>query len=174
MMLPITLYGQAVLRQIAKDITPNYPDLNLLIENMVETMGESDGIGLAAPQIGLSIRLFVIDLDLLSDENPSYKGIQKAFINARIIEKSEETVTMNEACLSLPGICEKVARSKWVRLHYLDENFNEQEMVFSDYLARVVQHEYDHLDGLLFIDHISSLRKEMNKKRLNRILKRQL
>ncbi|GAD06287.1 peptide deformylase [Porphyromonas crevioricanis] len=174
MNLPIYLYGQPVLRKVAEDISPDYPDLSSLIARMWETMYESDGIGLAAPQIGKSIRLLVIDADVLAEECPECKGFKRCMINAHIQEMGEETCTENEGCLSLPGINEKVSRPYSIQISYMDENFNSHEETLSGFAARVVQHEYDHLEGKLFIDHINSLRKQMIKSKLNKILKGQV
>ncbi|TWV09924.1 peptide deformylase [Bacteroidaceae bacterium HV4-6-C5C] len=171
MILPIYVYGQPVLRKVAEDIPVDYPNLNELISNMFETMDNADGVGLAAPQIGLSVRVVVINLDVLSEDQPEYKGFRKAFINAHIVEKSGEEINMEEGCLSLPGIHESVKRSDRVRVKYLDENLEEHDEFVEGYLARVMQHEFDHLDGKMFIDHISPLRKQMIKGKLNAMLK---
>ncbi len=170
MILPIYVYGQPVLRKVAEDITPDYPNLKELIANMFETMEHADGVGLAAPQIGLPIRVAVITLDPLSDEHPEFKGFNKVYINPHIIEISGEEVSMEEGCLSLPGIHEAVKRGDKIRVKYMDENFVEYEEEVEGYLARVMQHEFDHLDGKMFIDHISPLRKQMIKGKLNAML----
>ena len=170
MILPIYLYGQPVLRKVATDIEPDYPELQELIKNMFETMWNAEGIGLAAPQIGLPIRLVVIDLDPLADENPEFKEFRRVYINAHIIETSEETSSMEEGCLSVPGIHEKVTRPSRVHVKYLDENFVEHDEWVEGYLARVMQHEFDHLEGKMFIDHLSVLRKQMIKGKLNNLL----
>lgn len=172
MILPIYIYGQPVLRETAQDITPDYPDLKTLIANMYETLTASDGIGLAAPQIGLSIRLVVIDLDVLSDDMPEYKDFRKAFINAHIIEYDEdsEKKSMEEGCLSLPGIHESVSRPTRIRVKYMDEDFQEHDEWVDGYLARVMQHEFDHLDGTMFIDRISAMRKQMVRGKLKSLL----
>ena len=171
MILPIYLYGQPVLRKVAEDITPEYPELKELIENMFETMYKAEGIGLAAPQIGLAIRLVVIDLDVLSEDFPEYKGFRRVYINAHILETSDETGSMEEGCLSLPGIHEKVTRPLRIHVRYMDENFVEHEEWVEGYLARVMQHEFDHLEGKVFSDRISPLRRQMNKNRLNNLAK---
>ena len=171
MVLPIYIYGQPVLRKVAEDITPDYPELKQLIQNMYETMDKSEGVGLAAPQIGLPIRLVVIDLDVLSDEYPELNGFRKTFINAHVLEVMGEEVSMDEGCLSLPGIHEAVKRGTIIRVKYMDEDFVEHEEVVDGYLARVMQHEFDHLEGKLYIDHISVLRKQMIKGKLNAMLK---
>lgn len=172
MILPIFLYGNPVLRAVAKDITPDYPELKSLIENMFETLTESDGIGLAAPQIGLDIRLVVIDLDVLHEDFPEYKDFRKAFINAHIIEYDEEAPkkSMEEGCLSLPGIHESVKRPTRIHVQYMDEDFQEHDEWIDGYLARVMQHEFDHLDGKMFIDRISPMRKQMIRSKLKSLL----
>ena len=169
MILPVYLYGQSVLRKPAEDIDANYPDLSGLFKNMFDTLEHAEGVGLAAPQIGLGIRVLVIDLDALSEKEPELKGCKKIFINARIEELSGEEVTKEEGCLSLPGIHENVKRPSRVRLKYMDENFNPHDEVFEGYKARVIQHEMDHLDGKFFIDRISSIRKQLIKGKLNAI-----
>ena len=170
MILPICLYGNPVLRKTAEDITSNYPKLPLLIENMFETMYQAEGIGLAAPQIGLSIRVVVIDLDVLSENMPELKGVKKIFINPHFIEQTGEEISGEEGCLSLPGIHESVKRFSRVRVQYLDENFQPYDEIFEGYIARVIQHEFDHLDGKMFIDHISPIRKQLIKGKLNNIV----
>ena len=171
MILPIYTYGQAVLRKEAEDITPDYPELKELINNMFETMVRADGVGLAAPQIGLPIRVVTITLDPLSEDYPEFKDFNKVYINPHILEVSGEEVAMDEGCLSLPGVHESVKRGSKIRVKYMDENFNEYDEIVEGYLARVMQHEFDHLDGKLFIDHISTLRKQMIKGKLNTMLK---
>ena len=171
MILPVYVYGQPVLRKVAEDITPDYPNLKELIQNMFETMDHADGVGLAAPQIGLPIRVVVVDLDVLSEDYPEYKGFRKAYINAHILEVSGEEVSMEEGCLSLPGIHESVKRGNKIRVKYRDEDLVEHDEIVEGYLARVMQHEFDHLDGKMFIDHLSPLRKQMIKGKLNAMLK---
>lgn len=171
MILPIYLYGQPVLRKVAHDISPDYPNLKELIANMFETMYNADGIGLAAPQIGLDIRLFVIDLEPLAEDNVIYKGFRKVFINPRITESIGELVKMEEGCLSIPGINETVEREEKIRIQYFDENFVEHEEEYGDFFARCIQHEYDHIDGKLFIDKISGIRKQLIKSKLNNMIK---
>ena len=167
MILPIYTYGQPVLRKVAEDITPDYPELKELIANMFETMTHAEGVGLAAPQIGLPIRIVTIDLDVLSEDMPEYKD----FRNAHILEKEGEEVSIEEGCLSLPGIHEAVKRKNRIHVKYLDENLEEHDEWVEGYLARVMQHEFDHLDGKMFIDHLSPLRKQMIKGKLNALLK---
>lgn len=171
MILPIYVYGQPVLRKVAEDIAPDYPNLKELIENMFATMDRADGVGLAAPQIGLSIRVVVITLDILSDDMPEYKDFRKAYINAHILETEGEMVSMEEGCLSLPGIHETVNRSNKIHVKYMDENFVEHDEYVEGYLARVMQHEFEHLEGGLFIDNLSPLRKQMIRGKLNAMLK---
>lgn len=171
MILPVYLYGQPVLRKMAEDITPDYPDLKALIDNMFETMYNAEGIGLAAPQIGLPIRVVVIDLTPFAEDHPEFKDFKRVMINAHVVEEDGEDILIDEACLSLPGISEKVPRKGRIRIKYVDENFKEHDEVFNDYFARVVKHEYDHLDGKLFIDHISPIRKQLIKGKLNNIIK---
>ena len=171
MILPIYVYGQPVLRKVAEDIPADYPNLKELIDNMYETMDKAEGVGLAAPQIGLPIRVVVINLDVLSEDLPEYKGFRKAYINAHILETSDDQVSMDEGCLSLPGIHETVKRANKIRVKYLDENLEAHEEEVEGYLARVMQHEFDHLEGKMFIDHLSALRKQMVKGKLNAMLK---
>ncbi len=171
MILPIYLYGQPVLKKVSEDITADYPNLKELIENMFDTMHHASGIGLAAPQIGLAIRLVVVDLDVLSEDEPEFKDFRRVYINAHIIETSDETDTMEEGCLSLPGIHEKVTRSSRIHVKYLDENFVEHDEWVDGFLARVMQHEFDHLEGKVFSDRLSPLRRQMNKNRLNNLTK---
>lgn len=172
MILPIYTYGMPVLRKTAQDITPDYPNLKQLIEDMFETMYHSDGVGLAAPQIGKDIRLVVITLDVMKDEFPEYEGFNKAYINPHIVEIDDtNTESMTEGCLSVPGIHEPVRRATRIRVKYMDEEFNEHDEWVEGFLARVMQHEFDHLDGHLFIDRISPLRKQMIRSKLTQMLK---
>ena len=167
MILPIYIYGQPVLRKVAEDITPDYPELKTLITNMWETLADSEGIGLAAPQVGLDIRLVVIDLDPLSEDLPEYKDFRQVYINAHIVEYDEtNTDASEEGCLSLPAIHEKVIRPTRIRVQWMDENFQAHDEWIEGYLARVMQHEFDHLDGKMFIDRISPLRKQLLKSKL--------
>ncbi len=172
MILPIYTYGQPVLRKEAEDITPDYPDLKQLIDNMFETMYKSEGVGLAAPQIGLNIRVVVITLDVLKEDFPEYAGFNKAYINPHILEYDEsETQSMEEGCLSLPGIHEPVRRPTRIRVRYQDVDFTTHEEWVDGYLARVMQHEFDHLDGKLFTDRLTPLRKQMVRSKLTALLK---
>lgn len=170
MILPVYLYGQPVLRKVAENITPDYPNFENLLKNMWETMYHADGVGLAAPQVGLSIRLFVLDLTAFSNKYPEYKDRRYTMINAQIVERDGEDESLEEGCLSLPHIHENVTRKNRIRIKYCDENFVEHDEVFDGYAARVIQHEYDHIDGKMFIDHISLIRKQLIKGKLNSIL----
>jgi peptide deformylase len=170
MILPVYLYGQPILRKVTKDISPDYPDLKTLLDNMFETMYNADGVGLAAPQIGLEDRILVIDLTPHADTDPSFKDFKKVFINAHIVERDGEEESAEEGCLSIPGIREKVPRKNRIRIRYADENFQSHDEVYEGYIARVIQHEYDHLEGVMFVDHISGIRKQMIRSRLNKIL----
>ena len=167
MILPIYIYGQPVLRKMCEDITADYPDLKQLIADMWETLAESEGIGLAAPQIGKAIRLSVIDLRPLADDMPEYKDFHQVFINPHIVEYDDaNTDTSEEGCLSLPAIHEKVIRPTRIRVEWDDEGFVHHDEWIEGYLARVMQHEFDHLDGKMFIDRISPLRRQLIKSKL--------
>ena len=156
-----------MLRKVTEDITPDYPDLAQLIQNMWDTLAESEGIGLAAPQIGLPIRLSVIDLRPLADDMPEYKDFHRAYINPHIVERDgTNTDVSEEGCLSLPAIHEKVTRPTRIRVQWQDEQFVQHDEWVEGYLARVMQHEFDHLDGKMFIDHISPLRKQLIRSKL--------
>ena len=159
------------MRKVAEDITPDYPNLKELIANMFETMDNAEGVGLAAPQIGLPIRVVVVNLDPLAEDFPEFKDFRRVYINAHILETGDEMVSMDEGCLSLPGVHESVKRADKIRVKYLDENLVEHEEEVQGYLARVMQHEFDHLEGQMFIDHLSALRKQMIKGKLNAMLK---
>ena len=171
MILPIYTYGQPVLRKVAQDIPTDYPDLQALIQNMFETCSASDGVGLAAPQIGKSIRVVVIDLDVMSDAFPEYKDYKHAFINGHILEFDDtETEIMEEGCLSLPGLHEKVERAKRVHIEWHDENLQHHDEWVDGFLARVIQHEFDHLEGKVFTDRVSPFRKQMIKNKMKAML----
>lgn len=172
MVLPIYIYGQPVLRKEAQDIPTDYEGLDELIKNMFETLTQSEGVGLAAPQIGKPIRLAVIDLDVLSDDLPEYKDFRRAYINPHIVEFDDtETESMEEGCLSLPGIHEKVERPTRIRVQWLDEQLQPHDEWIDGYLARVMQHEFDHLDGKMFVDRVKPLRKQLIKSKLAALLK---
>jgi peptide deformylase len=171
MILPITVYGDPVLRKVTANIDLGYQGLPELIENMFETMYNAEGVGLAAPQIGLLIRLFVVDLSPLGKEEPSLAGFKRAFINAKITERGGDEELMEEGCLSIPGIHEEVFRKNHIRIQYLDPDGNEHDEAYTGYTARVLQHEYDHLDGIMFTDHCSPLKKRLLKRKLTDISK---
>jgi peptide deformylase len=171
MIYPIVVYGSPILRKIAQKIDKDYPNLKQFIEDMFETMYESDGLGLAAPQVGKSIRLFVIDGAALAEDDPSLLGFKKVFINPEIIEETGDEWAYVEGCLSLPLIREEVKRSGTVRIKYFDADFNFFDETYDGVRARVIQHEYDHLEGKLLIDHVSPLRRKLLKGKLNDIMK---
>ncbi len=171
MIYPIVVYGDPVLRKKAVDLKSDHPKLAELIESMFETMYYCQGVGLAAPQIGMSIRLFVIDTTPFADDDPEAEGFKKVFINAHVVEEEGEKWKFNEGCLSIPGIREDVERKESMTLRYMDENFVEHVEEFSGMIARVIQHEYDHIDGVLFTDKLSPLRKRLIKGKLTDISK---
>lgn len=171
MILPIYLYGQPVLRRETENLEMDYPELKQLIDDMFETLEQADGCGLAAPQIGRSIRLFIVDGTALATDYPECEGFRKVFINPEIIEESEETVMFAEGCLSLPGISENVLRPATVKVRYLDIDFNEHEEELSGFAARIFQHEYDHLEAHVFTDRISPIRRQFVKSKLSNIAK---
>lgn len=171
MILPIYGFGKQTLRNKAADIEKNYPNLNELITNMFDTLKAANGVGLAAPQVDLPIRLFIIDTTEAGDEYPEEQKIKKAFINAHILEYFGDEWVFNEGCLSVPDIREDISRKSKIRMKYMDTDFVEHEEVFDGIAARVIQHEYDHLEGVLFIDKVSSLKKMLLKKKLSDISK---
>ncbi|WP_276390190.1 peptide deformylase [Eudoraea chungangensis] len=178
MILPIVAYGDPVLRKVGTSISKEYPNLKELISNMWDTMYNASGVGLAAPQIGLPIRLFLVDTEpfsedeeLNSEEQQKLKTFKKVFINAEIIEEKGSPWSFNEGCLSIPDIREDVARQDTIRIRYFDENFNEQVEEYDGLLARVIQHEYDHIEGILFTDKLSTLKKRLLKGKLGNISK---
>lgn len=170
-MYPIYVYGSSMLRKIAIEIDQNYENLPKLIDDMFVSMYASEGVGLAAPQIGKSINLFVVDTSAFSEDYPEAENFKKVFINAEIIERSGEDELFEEGCLSVPGIREDVSRKSIIKIRYQDENFVQYEEEFGGICARVIQHEYDHIEGKLFIDHLSSLRKKLIKSKLMKISK---
>lgn len=170
MKLPIYLYGHPVLRNKSGEITPDYPDLKKLIDDMYETMYASEGVGLAAPQIGRNDRIVVIDADPVAENHPECAGRKLTLINPKIEILDGENVSRGEGCLSLPGLSENVNRIEHIRLSWVDENFNSHEEEISGFLARIVQHECDHLEGKLYIDHISPIRKQLIRTKLNNII----
>ncbi len=169
MKLPVYAYGCPLLRKISDDIGQDYEGLNELIDNMFETMKFSEGVGLAAPQVGLSIRLFVVDATIYADEEPELDGFRKVFINSDIYYYEGDEEIMTEGCLSIPGIHEDVTRETVVRIKYQDENFEEHDEEYRGMAARIIQHEYDHLDGILFTDKLSPLKKRLIKGKLRDI-----
>jgi peptide deformylase len=177
MILPIVAYGSPVLRKEATDIDSNYPDLKKLIEDMWETLYNSNGVGIAAPQINKAIRLFLVDTDQIvesfDDEDkrlyPNEKPIKRVFINAHIIETAGKPWPYNEGCLSIPKVREDIQRPEQVTLSYVDENFQPHQETFNGITARVIQHEYDHIDGKLFIDYLPPLKRRLIKKKLEDI-----
>lgn len=169
MSLPIYIYGHPVLRKTAEDISMDYPDLKKLLEDMWITMYESDGVGLAAPQIGKSIRIFVVDGTPFEELDPLCKDFKRVFINAHILERSGDDVVRNEGCLSIPGIHEDILRKNKIKMAYTDEEGKQYVEEFEGMRARIIQHEYDHLDGKLFTDHLSLLKKRLLKGKLSNI-----
>jgi peptide deformylase len=171
MIYPIVVYGHPVLRKVAEDIDSDYPGLDQLIADLFETMYHSEGLGLAAPQIGKSVRIFVIDGKPAAEDEPSLAEFKKAFINPHITEKSGDLVLMTEGCLSIPNLREEVNRESRIRMTYYDENWKWHDEVYEGYSARIIQHEYDHLDGIMFTDKVSPLRKRLLKSKLTAISK---
>jgi len=178
MILPIVAYGDPVLRKVGKEIAKDYPKLKELISNMWETMYNANGVGLAAPQIGVPIRLFLVDTTAFADdealseeEQNELDGFKKVFINATINEESGDKWTFNEGCLSIPNIREDVSRQGTITITYFDENFKKHTATYGGIVARVIQHEYDHIEGILFTDKLSSLKKRLLKSRLGNISK---
>lgn len=178
MILPIIAYGDTVLRKVGTDIDADYPNLSDLISNMWETMYNASGVGLAAPQIGLPIRLFLVDTTPFADddsltevERKQLDGFKHVFINAYITEETGEEWAFNEGCLSIPDVREDVRRNGTIKITYYDENFKKHEQTFDGLLARVIQHEYDHIEGVLFTDKLSTLKKRMIKGKLSNISK---
>jgi peptide deformylase len=178
MILPIVAYGDPVLRKECKDITAAYPNLDTLLENMYETMYEANGVGLAAPQIGLPIRVFLVDASPFADEDEmdaaelsEIEGFKKTFINATILEEEGDEWAFNEGCLSIPDVREDVFRQPDITLEYYDENFKMHTEKFTGIIARIIQHEYDHIEGILFTDKLSALKKRIIKGKLANISK---
>ena len=178
MILPIVAYGDPVLKKKAKDITPEYPEFENLLNNMHETMYNASGVGLAAPQVGLPIRLFLVDTspfaeddELTEEEQEELKNFKQVFINAEILEEKGDEWPFNEGCLSIPDVREDVFRKPKITITYQDENFKTHTNEFDGLIARVIQHEYDHIEGVLFTDKLSSLKKRLIKGRLTNISK---
>lgn len=171
MIYPVYVFGSPILRKKAKEIEEGEEGLSELVENLFETMYASDGVGLAAPQVGISKRIFVIDASPMKEDDEALEGFKKAFINPYIIDQTGEKWPFNEGCLSIPTIREDVERPAEVEIEYYDENFNYHHETFSGIKARIIQHEYDHLEGVLFIDKISPLKKKLLKSKLMSISK---
>ncbi|MDE6521666.1 MAG: peptide deformylase [Muribaculaceae bacterium] len=172
MLLPIYLYGHPVLRAETEDVTPDYPELQKLIADMWETMYNSEGVGLAAPQIGRSIRLIVLDGSVLAEDFPECKDSKMVLINPELdVIEDVAPISRSEGCLSIPGLSENVKRVEHIRLNWLDENFEEHEKEFTGFLSRIIQHECDHLEGEVYTDHIAPIRKQLIKSKLNNIVK---
>ncbi|MDE6479959.1 MAG: peptide deformylase [Muribaculaceae bacterium] len=172
MLLPIYLYGHPVLRAETEEVTPDYPELQKLIADMWETMYNSEGVGLAAPQIGRSIRLIVLDGSVLAEDFPECKDSKMVLINPELdVIGDMSPVSRSEGCLSIPGLSENVKRVEHIRLNWLDENFVEHEKEFTGFLSRIIQHECDHLEGEVYTDHIAPIRKQLIKSKLNNIVK---
>lgn len=171
MIYTIVVYGSPMLRKVAREISREEIDLPRLAEDMFETMYASDGVGLAAPQIGKSVRIFVIDGAPMAEDDPSLADFKKVFVNPEILEESGEKWPFAEGCLSLPNLREEVERPEKVRIRYFDENFTEHIEEYDGIKARIIQHEYDHLQGILFIDKISPLKRKLIKGKLNDIAK---
>jgi len=166
MVLPITAYGHPVLRRVAEDIDQNYPNLQQLIDNMFETMYTTSGVGLAAPQVNLPIRLIVMDATPYAAEDPQAMDFKRVLINPEIIEEHGDDWEFNEGCLSIPDIREDVVRKQNIRIQYYDEHWKFHDEKYNSVMARIIQHEYDHLEGVLFVDRISSIRKMLLKRKL--------
>lgn len=169
MIYPIVVYGDPVLKKQAEDIEKDSIDLKQLVEDMYETMYNASGVGLAAPQIGKSLRLFVVDAEAMDEEN--LKGFKKAFVNPEIIEESGDDWSYEEGCLSIPGIRAEVVRPEKIRIHYYDQDWNEHEEEYEGLAARVIQHEYDHIEGILFTDYVGGIKKRMLRSKLTNISK---
>lgn len=171
MIYPVYIYGHPVLRRKSVDIDKDYEGLDEFIENMFDTMYKAEGVGLAAPQVGKNIRLFVMDGTIYEDEEPDLADSKQVFINANIIERDGELVPMNEGCLSIPNIREDVDRESRIRIQYYDADWNFHDEVMEGFKARIIQHEYDHLDGILFTDKVSPIRRRLLKGKLSAMSK---
>ncbi len=171
MILPIYAYGHPVLKKETEDIDENYPNLKGLIDNMFETMYHAEGIGLAAPQVGLSIRLFIIDTEQIQDKGEEHLGAKRAFINASILEEEGDSWSYEEGCLSIPKITGDVERKPRILVEYYDANFELREEWFDGMTARVIQHEYDHVDGILFLEHLKPVKRRLLNRKLENIRK---
>ena len=177
MILPIYGYGEAVLRKHCEEITKDYPNLKEIITNMYETMNNAYGVGLAAPQVGMPIRIFIVDTEPFADsdsiskeEAEQLKVFKQTFINAKILKEEGPMWNFNEGCLSIPDVREDVSRHDTITIEYFDEDFNKKTEVYNGLIARVIQHEYDHIEGILFTDHVSTLKKKLIAKKLKNIM----
>ncbi len=171
MVYPIYIYGSSALRNESVDVERDYPELDKLIDDMFETMYASHGVGLAAPQIGKNLRLFVVDVTPMADEDPAAVDFKRVMINPEIYEESDMEILMSEGCLSLPGIHEDVYRPEKIRIRYFDRNFEEHDEELEGWPARAVQHEYDHIEGMVFTDHLSNLRRTLLRSKLTAMSK---
>ncbi len=171
MILPVVAFGHPILKKVATPITPDFPSLQDFIRDMWDTMYVSDGVGLAAPQVGKSIRLFVIDASPFSEKYPEAENFKQVFINAEIYREEGDDFSFNEGCLSFPGLREDIVRKPVIYIRYQDENFVQHDKKFEGVVARVIQHEYDHIEGIVFVDRLPSLKKMLLKRRLTDISK---
>jgi len=171
MILPVVAFGNPVLKKAAQEVSPDHPGLKELIENMWDTMYPADGVGLAAPQVGHSLRIIVIDASGYAEKFPEADGFKKVLINARIYEEKGEEYSFNEGCLSFPGLREDIMRKPVIHIRYMDEHFQEHDERYDGVLARIIQHECDHIEGIVFVDRISSLKKMLLKSKLSDISK---
>lgn len=163
-----------MLRKEAQEVSADYPDLKKLADDMFQTMAKANGVGLAAPQVGLALRMFVVDGNGLEEDYPECRDFRRCMINPEVIEESKETVEKDEGCLSIPGVYEAVKRPEWIVIRYKDADFVEHEEKITGFAARMTLHEYDHLDGKMFIDHVSPLRKQLMKSKLSAIVKKKV
>ena len=177
MILPIYGYGEPVLRKRCEEIAVDYPNLKQIIADMYETMNNAHGVGLAAPQVGLGVRIFIVDTqpfadsdDVSKEEAAQLKVFKQTFINAKILKEEGTIWSFNEGCLSIPDVREDVFRHESITIAYFDENFNKKTAVYNGLIARVIQHEYDHIEGILFTDHVSTLKRKLLSKKLNNIM----
>ena len=171
MTLPIYVYGSPVLRKVARPVEQDEEGLDEFMDNLWDTMYQSDGIGLASPQVGKSLRIFVIDGTPLEEDDPSLKDFKVTFINPKILERHGDDKTFEEGCLSIPNLREEIVRPEKVRIRYFDRDFNQHEEEYEGIAARIIQHEYDHLEGILFTDKMAPLKKRMLRNKLNAIAK---
>lgn len=171
MILPIYIYGHPVLRKMCEPILEEYPNLNTLINNMFETMYNANGVGLAAPQVGKTIRLFVVDASPFAEDEPELEGFKRVFINAEITERAGDEWSMDEGCLSIPGLTASVSRKDEITITYYDENWHQHTDTFTGYAGRIIQHEYDHIEGILFPERCNPLRRRLLNGKLSKISK---